>query len=152
MASQGYTLVSSLRSRSMKRKQAVTGARLWWGAGLTRVRVCIAYCSYESVFTRIRDRIKRLFGITKLWFTAPTFTTRLVGNPEWSAAEMHDEYWTIHVDKNNTVRGHGHDSEAHLHLSNMYVMSMHTLLTHTHTCSLAGTLRLQWLVVLVNLR
>lgn len=151
MASQGYTLVSSLRSRSMKRKCA-WGSVVVGSCRLTRVCVCIAYCSYESVFTRIRDRIKRLFGITKLWFTAPTFTTRLVGNPEWSAAEMHDEYWTIHVDKNNTVRVHGHASEAHLHLSNMYVMSMHTLLTHTHTCSLAGTLRLQWLVVLVNLR
>ena len=40
-------------------------------------------------------------NLTTLWFTAPTFITRLVGNESWAPATMHDQYWMTHVDKNN---------------------------------------------------
>ena len=40
--------------------------------------------------------------ITKLFFTAPTFITREIGDKSWKPSTMHDEYWHPHVDKNNT--------------------------------------------------
>jgi hypothetical protein len=44
------------------------------------------------------------FNIHELFFTAPTFVTREVGNiSHWQPHSMHDEYWHPHVDKNNTA-------------------------------------------------
>ncbi len=38
-----------------------------------------------------------------LYFTAPTFLTRLSGeNATWEASEPHDEYYQWHVDRDNT--------------------------------------------------
>lgn len=60
------------------------------------------YSFYEGVIGRLKAEVEREFGLTSLWFTAPTFITRLVGNESWSPATMHDQYWMTHVDKNNT--------------------------------------------------
>jgi len=51
---------------------------------------------------RIRRHVELEFGLGHLYFTAPTFITRLVGNPDWNPQEIHDEYWHPHVDKQNT--------------------------------------------------
>ena len=61
------------------------------------------YALYKRVIDRIRQQIEEAFGIKNLFFTAPTFITRLVGNETgWSRQDIHDEYWHPHVDKNNT--------------------------------------------------
>ena len=57
---------------------------------------------YKAVIERIRQRVMAEFGTSELFFTAPTFITRLVGNASWAPAGIHDEYWHPHVDKNNT--------------------------------------------------
>lgn len=55
------------------------------------------------VIERIRLELIQRFGIGQLYFTAPTFITRIVGNATWSPKDMHDEYWHAHVDKSNTA-------------------------------------------------
>lgn len=60
------------------------------------------YQVYSKLFDKIKAKIIELNGLEKLWFTAPTFVARLVGNPDWTPAEFHDEYWHPHVDKDNT--------------------------------------------------
>eukprot|EP01049_Picozoa_sp_SAG25_P017087 SAG25_NODE_4243_length_857_cov_1.383905_2_plen_68_part_01 len=35
---------------------------------------------YKDAMGRIRKRVAQEFGLTRLYFTAPTFITRLVGN------------------------------------------------------------------------
>jgi hypothetical protein len=64
---------------------------------------------------RIRARVAQEFGLSRLYFTAPTFITRLVGNPAWKPQEMHDEYWHPHVDKENTAH---YDYSGLVYLSN----------------------------------
>ena len=44
--------------------------------------------------------------IAELHFTAPTFITRLDGREDWNPAQIHDEYWHIHADRNNTEHYH----------------------------------------------
>lgn len=62
------------------------------------------YDTYAAVFTKIRATIMGAFGseVEQLWFTAPTFITREIGEEGWEPAEIHDEYWHEHVDKDNT--------------------------------------------------
>ena len=60
------------------------------------------YQVYSDLFDRIKAKIIELNGLEHLWFTAPTFVARLVGNPEWKPEHIHDEYWHPHVDKDNT--------------------------------------------------
>lgn len=45
------------------------------------------------VIEKIRLALVEEFKLEFLYFTAPTFITRLVGNASWSPTEMHDEYW-----------------------------------------------------------
>ena len=62
------------------------------------------YALYKSTIQSIRARIMMEFGLEELYFTAPTFVTREVGNEShWRPKSMHDEYWHPHVDKNNTA-------------------------------------------------
>ena len=49
-----------------------------------------------------------------VFFTAPTFITRLDGNASWDPAEEHDEYWHAHADMQNT---------AHYHFSGLLYLS-----------------------------
>ena len=57
---------------------------------------------YKNSVERIRAKVKSLFSLETLYLTAPTFLTRVVGNPDWQPKEMHDEYYHPHVDKENT--------------------------------------------------
>lgn len=57
---------------------------------------------YADVLDRIRRQIMQRFGLATLYYTAPTFITRLTGSPAWEPAGVHDEYWHAHVDKENT--------------------------------------------------
>ena len=60
------------------------------------------YAMYKSVTERLKAVVETTFGATKLFFTAPTFITREIGDKSWKPSTMHDEYWHPHVDKNNT--------------------------------------------------
>jgi len=83
--------------------------------GKTKVDLSTAeYELYGTVIQRIRTAIKTEFGLSELHFTAPTFVTREVGNPEWQPQTMHDVYWHPHVDQNNT---------AHYHFSGLLYLS-----------------------------
>ncbi|RLN60516.1 hypothetical protein BBJ28_00008710 [Nothophytophthora sp. Chile5] len=55
-----------------------------------------------SVIEKIRLALIDEFQLEVLYFSAPTFITRLVGNESWTPTEIHDEYWHPHVDKDNT--------------------------------------------------
>jgi hypothetical protein len=60
------------------------------------------YDLYRHVITKLKSYIESKFGLSHLYFTAPTFITREVGDVNWEAKTMHDEYWHVHSDKNNT--------------------------------------------------
>ncbi|KAF0701608.1 Aste57867_7956 [Aphanomyces stellatus] len=72
------------------------------------------YTLYRDVIEKIRQTIMAEFDLSSLHFTAPTFLTRLIGNASWTPAELHDEYWHAHVDKNNT---HHYDYSGLLYLA-----------------------------------
>jgi hypothetical protein len=57
---------------------------------------------YKSVFDRIHARIREVFNLTHLYFTAPTFVTRIRGKGGWQPASSHDEYYQPHADGLNT--------------------------------------------------
>jgi hypothetical protein len=71
---------------------------------------------YNSTFTRIRSELIRVFGLSELFFTAPTFVTRIIGSEEWQPRGIHDEYWHDHVDKANTPH---YDFSGLLYLSTL---------------------------------
>ena len=50
------------------------------------------FALYKDVIERIRQRVMAEFGASELFFTAPTFMTRLVGNDSWAPSGIHDEY------------------------------------------------------------
>jgi hypothetical protein len=52
--------------------------------------------TYKRIQLTLKDTIMREFGIEDLFFTAPTFITRLTGG-DWEPAEIHDEYWSTHT-------------------------------------------------------
>jgi len=58
---------------------------------------------YGSVYERIHARLRSVFGLAALHFTAPTFVTRIRGSPEWQPGSEHDEYYHTHSDKANTA-------------------------------------------------
>jgi len=61
------------------------------------------YSFYKSIIDRIKRMIIEEFGLELLYFTAPTFITRTRGHPlDWQFRQLHDEYWHMHADKNNT--------------------------------------------------
>ncbi|ETV93480.1 hypothetical protein, variant 1 [Aphanomyces invadans] len=70
------------------------------------------YTLYRDTIEAIRRAIMHEFQLTTLYFTAPTFLTRLIGNASWTPAELHDEH--AHVDKNNT---HHYDYSGLLYLA-----------------------------------
>lgn len=59
--------------------------------------------TYSEVIHRLKALIESNFGIEEVYFTAPTFITRLDGRAEWQPQEIHDEYWHVHTDMNNTA-------------------------------------------------
>lgn len=58
--------------------------------------------TYSDVIHRLKSLIENNFDIEDVFFTAPTFITRLDGRGEWQPNEIHDEYWHVHTDMNNT--------------------------------------------------
>lgn len=54
-------------------------SRIYPGVRFTRYE----YKTYANVFNKIRSVIIDTFGLVDLWFTAPTFITRLIGNEDW---------------------------------------------------------------------
>ena len=61
---------------------------------------------YAQVFERIRSRVAMASGVPGILFTAPLFVTRIIGDPDWEPAEMHDEYFHAHVDGRSTPHYH----------------------------------------------
>ncbi|GMF39551.1 unnamed protein product [Phytophthora fragariaefolia] len=48
---------------------------------------------FDLVVEKIRMAVMKEFDLDVLYFSAPTFITRLVGNDSWTPVELHDEYW-----------------------------------------------------------
>lgn len=69
---------------------------------------------YGRVISRLKQAVLDTFGGEHLYFTAPTFITRLDGRADWEPKEVHDQYWHWHVDRNNT---------AHYHYSGLLYLS-----------------------------
>ena len=72
------------------------------------------FAVYGRTITTLKESIEELFGLEELFFTAPTFITRLDGRSDWEPKEEHDEYWHSHVDRLNT---------AHYHYSGLLYLS-----------------------------
>jgi hypothetical protein len=53
--------------------------------------------TYRDVFGRIRAALQEAYGLSSLYFTAPTFITRIEGVDGWEPREVHDEYYHPHV-------------------------------------------------------
>ena len=71
---------------------------------------------YDRMIRRLKHYVGSSFGVNNIYFTAPTFITRLDGRGSWSPKSAHDEYWHLHADMNNT---------AHYHYSGLLYMSTH---------------------------
>jgi predicted 2-oxoglutarate/Fe(II)-dependent dioxygenase YbiX len=72
------------------------------------------FTHYGSIIRRLKDSVMETFSVSDLYFTAPTFITRLDGNSSWNPEGDHDEYWHPHVDRSNT---------PHYHYSGLLYMS-----------------------------
>jgi hypothetical protein len=73
------------------------------------------FAVYGQIIARLRREVIAATGAAELFFTAPTFITRLDGRPSWKPKEIHDQYWHVHADRNNT---------EHYHYSGLLYMSM----------------------------
>ena len=72
------------------------------------------FSAYGSIILKLKGYVQTTFGISNLYFTAPTFLTRLDGNQAWQPKHIHDEYWHVHADMDNT---------AHYHYSGLLYLS-----------------------------
>ena len=64
------------------------------------------FSHYGSIISRLREAVMNHFRLSVLSFTTPTFITRLDGNASWTPDGVHDEYWHVHADRNNTDHYH----------------------------------------------
>lgn len=71
---------------------------------------------YGRIISKLKQAVMQTFELEKLYFTAPTFITRLDGTNNWEPQQIHDEYWHPHADHNNT---------PHYHYSGLLYMSTH---------------------------
>jgi len=61
------------------------------------------FALYRGVIRALKAEVEEVFGLP-LYFTAPTFVARLSGlNTSWQPTAPHDEYWHVHVDRDNTA-------------------------------------------------
>ena len=61
------------------------------------------FYAYGRIIKKLKQHTMESLGVNHLFFTAPTFVTRLDGrNPDWAPRAIHDEYWHLHVDQNST--------------------------------------------------
>lgn len=96
---------------------------------------------YNKIINQLREAVIASFGIEKLFFTAPTFFTRIDATHDWKAREAHDEYWHIHADRNNTehyfysgllyLSSYGQDFTGGMYYSQLFVIA--SLLVHRKT-------------------
>ena len=61
---------------------------------------------YGQSLSRILDRVKTTFHVPTLYQSAPTFFALLVGEESWEPLSLHDMYFGIHADRNNTPHYH----------------------------------------------
>lgn len=61
------------------------------------------FLHYGNVIRKLKQAIMESFSLDRLYFTAPTFITRIDIDTAWSPKEIHDQYWHPHVDRNNTA-------------------------------------------------
>ena len=62
---------------------------------------------YRDIITKLKEILQSRLDVKTLYFTAPTFVTRLDGTAgSWEPESMHDEYWHLHVDQNSTSHYH----------------------------------------------
>jgi len=74
------------------------------------------FAHYGRIINTLRSEVMKATGANDLHFTAPTFITRLDGRKSWEPKEIHDQYWHVHADRNNT---------AHYHYSGLLYLSMY---------------------------
>eukprot|EP00455_Lapot_gusevi_P002354 TRINITY_DN1092_c0_g1_i2.p1 TRINITY_DN1092_c0_g1~~TRINITY_DN1092_c0_g1_i2.p1 ORF type:complete len:289 (-),score=37.37 TRINITY_DN1092_c0_g1_i2:28-894(-) len=55
------------------------------------------FALYQNIKERIQEAIKQHYGLEKLWFTSPTFFSRITGDRP--AQTKNDEYWHNHIDR-----------------------------------------------------
>ncbi|GMF29605.1 unnamed protein product [Phytophthora lilii] len=67
------------------------GGMLCWIKSLLTVDLIV--WTAVRVVEKIRMAVMKEFDLEKLYFSAPTFITRLIGNESWTPSEIHDEYW-----------------------------------------------------------
>ena len=72
------------------------------------------FAHYGRIIAKLKETVATTFDLKELYFTAPTFITRLDGTETWQPKEIHDEYWHPHADHNNT---------QHYHYSGLLYMS-----------------------------
>jgi len=71
--------------------------------------------SYGQIIHKLKSKVQEHLQVSTLYFTAPTFVTRLDGrNESWEPSGIHDEYWHLHVDQNSTAH---YDYSGLLYLS-----------------------------------
>jgi len=75
------------------------------------------FSHYGRIIRVLKSVVAKTFHIRAeqdLFFTAPTFITRIDESLPWKVQGIHDEYWHTHVDMNNT---------AHYHYSGLLYLS-----------------------------
>lgn len=60
---------------------------------------------YGAIIARLKAFVEDSFA-TEVFFTAPTFITRLDGRQHWQPQGIHDEYWHTHADMESTQHYH----------------------------------------------
>ena len=60
---------------------------------------------YGRIINRLKSFVEDAFRTT-VFFTAPTFITRLDGREDWEPQGIHDEYWHVHADMASTPHYH----------------------------------------------
>jgi hypothetical protein len=61
------------------------------------------FAHYGRIISKLRETVMDTFHLSSLYFTAPTFITRINAEIPWKPMGIHDEYWHPHVDMNNTA-------------------------------------------------
>lgn len=64
------------------------------------------FAAYGSIILRLKALVQSSFGADELFFTAPTFITRIDGRADWQPQGIHDEYWHTHADTASTPHYH----------------------------------------------
>jgi hypothetical protein len=55
------------------------------------------FAHYGKIINTLREAVLATFNLDEVYFTAPTFITRLDGEQDWAPRSIHDEYWHPHA-------------------------------------------------------